>query len=586
MAQPKAINIAPSQYWEGNDGSWSTFAVQIGNPPQTVRVLPASSGSSIWAVLPEGCAAEDDPENCGTQRGVLFDPANSTTFQRVGGESDFFQLPYETEASLGYAGNAIVGYDNVELGWPGAGGPALPSQVIAGYADKDNMLGLLGLTPRPVNVTSFIDRKPSPLGTLANENKTIPSSYWAYTAGAQYRTPRTQASLVFGGYDSLRGDLSKGLVVPMSTDTNRDLVVAINSISITTPSPASNVSVTGLPILALIDSVVPDIWLPLSACQVFETAFGLTYNSTAGKYFINETQHTSLLAQNSSVTFSLSPSTSSPLSAQVPITLPYASFDLTASYPVGGLIPNQTSRYFPLQRAANSTQFTLGRTFFQETYISVDYPRSEFRLTQALFPTEPSSSNLISISAPGSSNSSSPLPLGAIIGIAIGGALLLIAIATFFFLRHRRSRSEAHEKAMEDKLNQVDEALRRQNAEENEKLKPELDATTTAIGRGRGRWELDADENEAKTPWSASEGGDGDEKYKFASPGGFVVGQDGRRHEVPDNMLNEAQGNDGAVEMNGRGVVGELDSRQRVELDAGDQGWKSRAVELPAEKYD
>ncbi|KAF4549425.1 Hypothetical protein D9617_21g096460 [Elsinoe fawcettii] len=577
----KALNIAPSQYWEGNDGDWSTFAVQIGNPPQTVRVLPASSGSSIWAVLPEGCSAPEDPANCGTERGVLFDPANSTTFSRVG--DSFFVLPYETEASLGYSGNAIVGYDNVELGWPGAGGPALSSQVIAGYADKNSMLGLLGLTPRPVNVTSFIDRKPSPLGTLVNNN-TVPSSYWAYTAGAQYRTPRTQASLTFGGYDSLRGDLSQGLVVPISTDTNRDLVVAINGISITSPSPASNVSVSGLPILALIDSVVPDIWLPLAACQVFERAFGLNYNLTSAKYFINDTQHTALLAQNSSVTFSLSPSTSSPLSAQRQITLPYASFDLTASYPVGGLGPNETSRYFPLQRAANSTQFTLGRTFFQETYVSVDYPRNEFRLTQALFPSDPSTSSLITIFPPGGGPKPT-LPLGAIIGIAIGGALLLFALLGFLFWRWRKKRSESNERKMEEKLNHADEELRRQNAEEMEKLKPELDATTTAIGRERGRWELDA-VDEAKTPWGGSERGDGDEKFKFASPGGYGSVREGeRRHEVPDNMLNEAQGNDGAVEMKGEGVIRELDGVERVEME-GDRDWKRGAVELPTERYD
>ncbi|PSK37408.1 hypothetical protein B9Z65_2150 [Elsinoe australis] len=586
MAQ--AVNIAPSQYWEGNDGPWSTFAVQIGNPPQTVRVLPSSSGSSIWAVLPEGCSAPDDPANCGVTRGVLYDPANSTTFQRVGSNDSYFELPFETEAPLGYTGNAIIGYDNVELGWPGAGAPALESQVIAGFATKDPMLGLLGLTPRPVNISSFVDRKPSPLGTLANVNKTVPSSYWAYTAGARYRTPRTQASLTFGGYDSLRGDLGKALNVPIGTDTNRDLVVAINSISITTPSTNSNVSVAGLPILALIDSVVPDIWLPRSACQVFESAFGLTYNETAAKYFVNETQHTSLLAQNSSVSFSLAPTTSAPTSQQRTITLPYSAFDLTASYPIGQLGPNDTSLYFPLQRAANSTQFTLGRTFLQEAYLSVDYARNTFYLTQAQFPTDPTSSQLITIRDPSASSSSSTsLPLGAIIGIAIGAFLLLLAIASFFlFRRWRKRRAETQERISEEALTKADETLRRQNAEELDKLKPELDATTTAVGRERGRWELDGGSEGPKTPWSASGGGsevDVDEKYRYGTPGGLGHGG---THEVPDHQINEAAGSDGAHEMKGDGVVGELDSRVRAELDAGGDGWKRGAVELPTEKYD
>ncbi|PNS19722.1 hypothetical protein CAC42_7689 [Sphaceloma murrayae] len=577
----KAINIAASQYWEGNDGPWSTFAVQIGNPPQTVRVLPSSSGSSIWAVLPEGCT-EEDPADCATRRGVLFDYNNSTTWRRVGNNDTFFELSYETEASLGYEGNAVVGFDDVELGWPGAGGPVLQDQVIAGYAAKTNMLGLLGLTPRPVNITSYIDRHQSPLGTLANTNKTVPSSYWAYTAGARYRTPKTQASLVFGGFDTLRGDLRQGLTVPMGTDTNRDLVVAINGISITTPSTGANVTVSGLPIIALIDSVVPDIWLPLAACQAFESAFGLIYNDTSLKYFINETQHTALLSQNSSVTFSLSTSTTSTSSSQSTITLPYAAFDLTAAYPFGNLGVNDTSLYFPLQRAANSTQFTLGRTFLQESYLGVDYARNQFHLAQALFPQDPTSSNLISVNSPGSSSSSSSLPLGAIIGIAVGSSLLLAALFGLGFWKWRRRRAERLERQREEDLSRTEEAVRlrhEKELEELEKLKPELDATTTAIGRERGRWELEA--GEAKTPWSGTEASDdADEKYR--SPLGGWDGE--RRHEVPDHQINEAQGNDGAVEMKGEGVVGELDSSMRVEMD-GDHRWRD-AVELPTERYD
>ena len=47
------------------------------------------------------------------------------------------------------------------------------------------------------------------------------------------------------------------------------------------------------------------------------------------------------------------------------IVLPYASFDLLASYP---RVLNAT-KYFPLKRAANESQYTLGRTFLQEAYV-------------------------------------------------------------------------------------------------------------------------------------------------------------------------------------------------------------------------
>lgn len=54
----------------------------------------------------------------------------------------------------------------------------------------------------------------------------------------------------------------------------------------------------------------------------------------------------------------------------VEIALPYASFDLQAAPPAAA----QGSRFFPLRRAANKTQYTLGRTFFQEAYVNDLFP--------------------------------------------------------------------------------------------------------------------------------------------------------------------------------------------------------------------
>ena len=69
-----------------------------------------------------------------------------------------------------------------------------------------------------------------------------------------------------------------------------------------------------------------------------------------------------MLAQNASLTFQISTDETSPDS--VDIVLPYASFDLEVrdTYPN----VNSTTRYFPLKRAANDSQYTLGRTFLQE----------------------------------------------------------------------------------------------------------------------------------------------------------------------------------------------------------------------------
>lgn len=114
-------------------------------------------------------------------------------------------------------------------------------------------------------------------------------------------------------------------------------------------------------ILTFIDSTVPHIWLPVKVCQAFEQAFGLNYDEKSGLYLVNDTLHDKLLAQNANVTFTLGDQVNG--GKTVDITLPYLSFDLQASYK----FLDNASKYFPLRRAANDTQFTLGRTFLQES---------------------------------------------------------------------------------------------------------------------------------------------------------------------------------------------------------------------------
>ena len=183
------------------------------------------------------------------------------------------------------------------------------------------------------------------------------------------RLKNALASLTFGGYDTSLFTPS-GVSFDFGTDNNRDLTLYVQSISYTDSSntdssllPSTNPG----PFLTFIDSTAPAIWLPLPVCQAFEEAFGLTWNDTYGYYFINDTLRATLLTLNPNITFTLSnTATSGPT---VNITLPYAAFDKTLGYGIG-LINNlpslESQTYFPLQRAANSSQYTLGKTFLQE----------------------------------------------------------------------------------------------------------------------------------------------------------------------------------------------------------------------------
>ncbi|KAK0751397.1 hypothetical protein B0T18DRAFT_426041 [Schizothecium vesticola] len=55
----------------------------------------------------------------------------------------------------------------------------------------------------------------------------------------------------------------------------------------------------------------------------------------------------------------------------VTVVLPYAAFDLVAKNP----LVDETTHYFPLKRANSSKQYTLGRVYLQEAYLSIDYER-------------------------------------------------------------------------------------------------------------------------------------------------------------------------------------------------------------------
>ena len=129
----------------------------------------------------------------------------------------------------------------------------------------------------------------------------------------------------------------------------------------------------------------------------------------------------------------------------VQITLPFAAFDLEASYP----IYSKATPYFSIRRAANDTQYTLGRAFLQEAYVIADYERSNFSVYQTFFGSQ--SQQIVAIHPPNSTlidTSPSPnktLGAGAIASIVIGAlaaAALLGGLVWFFCRRRKRDKSE------------------------------------------------------------------------------------------------------------------------------------------------
>ena len=146
-------------------------------------------------------------------------------------------------------------------------------------------------------------------------------------------------------------------------DISRDLIVNLLSITSTAEND-STISLLLNSVLTFIDSTISFIYLSHKACQAFETAFDLIYNRITRLYAINDTLHQSLSVRNPTFTFQIANSQTK--ESTVDIVLPYASFDLLASYP-----SFNATRYFSLKRAENESQYILNRTFLQEAYIPI-----------------------------------------------------------------------------------------------------------------------------------------------------------------------------------------------------------------------
>ncbi|KAF2260015.1 acid protease, partial [Lojkania enalia] len=423
---PSPLVVENSGRWLGNDGGWLTFYVYAGTPPQHFHVLPSSKGQTLYVLAVEDCERMTVVD-CGRSRGVeIFDQRPSLGFQKnrssTWEEIGIYRLDLDT--NLGLSGNGVFGYGEVGLSSSGAiDSPRLNHQVISAYATPDLWTGQLGLSMYALNFSA--DHKPHSLLSSLKEQGSIPSLSFGYNAGAPYGYTKIRGSLTLGGYDRSR-KTNDTVSIPIT----EDLFVGLQNISTTITN--CSVSLLNDGILSVIDTTLAELWLPQSACDKFATAFNLTYFKAADRYVLTNDAHEELrrLAPNISLTIGTSVSGEESLT----IDIPYAAFDQQATYPV---FANATN-YFPIRRAANDSQYTIGRVFLQEVYMTVDFERDVFNTSKALFsspmleadlvaiPPVNKTEDLIPITPTPEPGRGSKLSTGAIIGIGVGGALLII----------------------------------------------------------------------------------------------------------------------------------------------------------------
>ncbi|EPE31751.1 Acid protease [Glarea lozoyensis ATCC 20868] len=448
------IVVQSSQYFDGDNGNWSTIAIRVGTPEQTVRVFVSTNSPITAVVQPAGCEAKANPTgvpvNCVDSRGGTFDSTKSSTWNRRG----HFELNGGNgvgfEANLGYSLNLNYGLDVIALGYrDGVGSQRLSNQTVAGFNLPDPFyLGFLGIGVEPVIYKEFGNYSaPSFFEQLAIDGL-IPGLSWSYTAGAAYRLSAGQSmQLIFGGYDASRF-IPNNVHFTLKEDSTRDIVVGVQSIlyakretNLTTLLPD--------PIYAFVESTDPNIWLPIESCLLFEKAFGLTWDESVSEYSLNSTQHNTLTRSNPTVTFRLAASTTG--GATVDIILPFQSF--VHQYPS---VPNATYQ-FPLQRASNPSQYTFGRIFLQEAYLTVDYDQGNFSLSQCTF-IDGAPSRVMSIPGTSASNESGsgtgdvpnvptgesprrPIPI-IVSGVVVPTIFIIIICAVGFWFWKKKQRDK------------------------------------------------------------------------------------------------------------------------------------------------
>ncbi|KAK8252635.1 peptidase aspartic [Phyllosticta capitalensis] len=517
---PSAISLKPSQYWDGDDGPWSSFQFSIGEPAQSLRLFPATGQSGTWPVVQEGCSSvltNLSFSTCEAARGELF-YTNESSSWNLTGTYILNTLYVEPQLGIGTDARARFGTDKLGLSWPQNGLPTLNKSVVGGIAVNDFYIGAFGLAPYDQFFESFNTDAKSTLTTVVDESM-IPSRSWSYTAGAYNHEPSAYGSLTLGGYDTTRFE-QNDIWIGFGSDQSRDLLVAVQKVE---------TSLTSTPLMSsanfwFIDSLVASMWFPKDVCDAFQEAFGLQWDSENSIYLINGTQHEALLAKNPTLTFTLGATQSS--TATIQITMPYANLALNASYP---FYPNST-RYFPLNRAANTTSYTLGRAFLQNAHVIANYDNSTFNVAPALFPDNGVAANIVPIqNATVTDDGSSGLSTGAKAGIAVAVvciALIVLAILGWFLYRRRKQqRLEREAKAAaEAKEAEVAAAAA---AEEEKRRGNELDAL------GNSRHEMQGDSEQLKAEMAAGEEAQkraemsaGDDAMKRAE---MSAGQDGEK---------------------------------------------------------
>ncbi|KAI0525762.1 aspartic peptidase domain-containing protein [Xylaria bambusicola] len=455
---PAAVWLEPSLHWHGIDGNWSSTTLFVGEPAQEVDVVVSTSLSEIWVVENSGCASP----LCNDARGGVFDRNASTSWSPMG----LWQLGLKAigiHANGDYAKETVVVYDSVRR-WQ----TSFDKLLVAGINDTSAYTGFFGLGITEGNFGGVVAQ--GPITSLVQQSGTIPSHSYGYTPGAYYAGANgVPMSLTLGGYDANRFEPHDTRFSLNSTTRQPQVLVRAITASVSDVEQApTEWSTASMPLLsynesvtAMIDSSTPYLWLPSHVCDRFASALNLTWNETLGLYVFsnNDVLDSYRSAPGLSFTFTFSSADNTGnfgaptnMTGIVNITVSANAFIQSLQYPFMNHIDYGAPAipYFPLKRAENSSQLTIGRSFLQEAYMITNYETSTFSIHKARFPDNPLRNTSIFTIAhslnspypgPPIKEESKGITQNQIAGVVVGLCLGAIALVTTIVLVRRRKRA-------------------------------------------------------------------------------------------------------------------------------------------------
>jgi hypothetical protein len=187
---PLPVEVEVSEAWDGIDGKWSTFKINLGDMNavglgQNFRVLPSTfSGITTVPVQSDNCKSDE----CAKQRGVELYSSNqphgfSEDLTLGWNRNGLYKVPLpDWWSDRKFNGSLYQGY--VGLGGSSKQSPILPGQWVMGVDSEELFMGSFGLAVGSVNPGG--DGSSTFLQTYNDSNQS-PSLSYGYTAGASYR---------------------------------------------------------------------------------------------------------------------------------------------------------------------------------------------------------------------------------------------------------------------------------------------------------------------------------------------------------------------------------------------------------------